>query len=145
MDEQLLPKSIVTPDDYKNFTGKDLFRELRETENDSNFPYAFLGRVQDYLIHWCSQNGFRVMTLDKMSPVQIIAFKKAIICQTEYAIINGYVALGMDMGMDKEQGKIMPVPPIVLTYLHESGLFNLKMKNRPRVTRGYPWMGSNEY
>ena len=153
MNEQLLVNSVVTPDDYKNFTGKDLFACLKVSDNESNYPYIFLGRVQDFLIHWCSENGFKILSLEKLSPTQMIAFKKAVLNQAEYVINNGYAGLGLESGFDQERNNVLPakdikrieVPSAVITLLHESGMFNLKIKNRPRVTRGYPWMGNNEY
>ena len=141
---------FAKPDDFKNYFGIDLAEVLRSSDNDSNYPFIFMRMVQDFLIDWCDESGFRRVRFDHLTPYQISAFRKAILYQTYYAWKNGSVAIGLDSGYDAERGTVVPtfdlkrteVPDRVITLLHKAGLFNLKMKNRPRITRGYPGIGT---
>ena len=145
-------QSYVTPDDFKNYTGQDLRTLLQTQDNDSNYPYAFLSLVQDFLINWCDENGFRRIRFDDLQGEKATAFKKAICLQTLYTIKNGALGLGLDSGYDAERGIIadrdalarLEVPQVVVTLLHKSGLFNLKLKPRRRFNRGYPWISSGQ-
>lgn len=141
---------VVTPDDYKNFFGEDLAVVLRTSDNDSNYPNIFIRMVQDFLIDWCDTNGFRrTKKLSELNPIQYEKFQKAVLYQTYYTVRNGSMAIGLDSGVDGERGPIfsetdlkrIQVPDRVVMLLHNSGLFNLNIKNKPRVTRGYPWTG----
>ena len=137
---------LVTPDDFKNKFGKDLFYMLEGSDNDSNYPNIFLREVQEYLLDWCDVSGFRVIRVDQMNEMQLRAFQNAILYQTYYTFNNGPLGLGLESGVDAERGQVLSidtirateVAPRVITLLHKSGLFNLKMKNRPRINRGYP-------
>ena len=142
-------QACVTPDDFKNKFGLDLFKILRSSDNDSNYPYIFLNMVQDFLIDWCDEQGFRRVRFEQLWGMQLDYFKNAVLYQTYYAWRNGAVALGLDSGYDAEKGIVIGaedlqrvgVPNRVVTLLHKSGLFNLKMRNRPRISRGYPGVG----
>lgn len=140
---------VVTPDDFKNFFGIDLTYVLRGSDNDSNYPFVFLNMVQDFLIDWCDERGFRRVKFNNLTGMQLEYFKKAVLYQAYYVWKNGSVGLGLESGYDAEKGIVIDatnlqrveVPERVVTLLHKSGLFNLKMRNRPRVTRGYPGIG----
>lgn len=142
-------KACVTPDDFKNKFGKDLNKILKSEDNDSNYPYIFLNMVQEFLMDWCDGNGFRRVRFEDLQGPQLEAFKNAVLYQTYYAWRNGAAALGLDSGYDAEKGIVISaddlhrvgVPERVVTLLHNSGLFNLKMRNRPRISRGYPGIG----
>lgn len=142
-------KACVTPDDFKNKFGMDLAKILRSSDNDSNYPYIFLNMVQEFLIDWCDEQGFRRVRFEDLWGMQLDYFKNAVLYQTYYAWKNGAVALGLDSGYDAEKGIVITgedlqrvgVPNRVVTLLHKSGLFNLKMRNRPRISRGYPGVG----
>lgn len=146
----VLEKAVVTPSDFKNMFAQDLANILAGSSNDSNYPYVFLRLVQDFLIEWCAYNGFRRMkSISEMNQDQLTAFQKAVLYQAYYVIKNGSAGLGLDSGYDSERGvvisetdlKRVAVPERVVMLLHTSGLFNLNVKNRPRVTHGYPWTG----
>ncbi len=146
----ILEKAVVTPSDFKNMFAQDLANLLGGSSNDSNYPYIFLRLVQDFLIEWCAYNGFRRMkSISEMNPIQLESFQKAVLYQTYYVIKNGSAGLGLDSGYDSERGvvisetdlKRVAVPERVVMLLHSSGLFNLNVKNRPRVSKGYPWTG----
>ena len=145
-----VPKAVVSPDDFKNKFGKDLGHILKGSDNDSNYPYIFLNMVQECLIDWCDEHGFRRMhQLSQLSPMQMEFFKKAVLYHAYYTWKNGAAALGLDSGYDAERGIVISAEDLqrvevsarVVTLLHKSGLFNLKMKNYPRVSRGYPGIG----
>lgn len=144
-----VPELVVAPDDFKNFFGYDLREILKSSDNDSNYPYVFLRLVQDYLIDFCDEHGFRRIPFERLQGKQLEFFQKAVLYQAYYAWKNGAAALGLDSGYDAEKGTIITasdlerigVPQRVVTLLHKSGLFNLKMKNYPRVSRGYPGIG----
>lgn len=141
-----IPTLVVTPDDFKNMFGKDLKNLLRSSDNDSNYPTIYLQMVQTFLLDWCDDHGFRRLNLNNLSETQLEYFQKAVLYQAYYAWRNGAIALGLDTGYDAEKGIIInatdlervEVPSRVITMLHKSGLFNLKMKNRARFNRGYP-------
>lgn len=146
----ILEKAVVTPSDFKNMFAQDLANLLGGSANDSNYPYIFLRLVQDFLIEWCAYNGFRRMkSINEMNEEQLNSFQKAVLYQTYYVIKTGSAGLGLDSGYDSERGvvisetdlKRVAVPERVVMLLHSSGLFNLNVKNRPRVGRGYPWTG----
>ena len=139
-------KAVVNPDDFKNMFGKDLRNMLKGSDNDSNYAEIFLNMVQDFLMDWCDERGFRRVKFDQLSPLQLEAFQKAVLYQAFYTWRNGAAGLGLDSGYDAEKGIVITasdlerieVPQRVVTLLHESGMFNLKMRNRPRITRGFP-------
>ena len=144
-----VPELVVTPDDFKNFFGEDLNYILKSSDNESNYPFVFLRMVQDFLIDWCDERGFRRVKFNQLQGIQLEAFQKAVLYQAYYVWKNGASGLGLDSGYDAEKGIVIgasdlqrvEVPERVVTLLHKSGLFNLKMRNRPRVTRGYPGIG----
>lgn len=144
-----IPEVVVTPGDFKNMFSQDLNHILKGSDNDSNFPYVFLRMIQEFLIDWCDDNGFRRVRFEDLNGMQLEYFQKAVLYQAYYAIKNGAVALGLDSGYDAEKGIVIGaedlqrigVPSRVVTLLHKSGLFNLKMRNRPRISRGYPGIG----
>ena len=137
---------VVTPDDFKNMFGKDLHAILAQSVNDSNFPNTFLSMVQDFLIDWCDEQGCRRVHFKDLLGMQLEYFKRAVLYQAYYVTKNGSLGLGLESGIDNERGRIISmadikaseVPARVVTLLHKSGLFNLKLKNRPRFNRGYP-------
>lgn len=142
----LIEKTVVTPDDFKTLFGKDLRYILSGSDNDSNYPNVFLSMVQGFLMDWCDEHGFRRVKFNELTPVQLDYFKKAVLYQVYYVWKNGSLGLGLESGIDAERGRLISiediraseVPGRVVTMLHKSGMFNLKMKNRQRVNRGYP-------
>ena len=137
---------VVTPDDFKNMFGQDLAFMLAGSDNDSNYPTVFLRMVQDFLMDWCDEQGFRRVKFNDLTGVQLQYFQKAVLYQAYYTWKNGGLGIGMESGIDTDKGKILTiediraaeVPGRVVILLHKSGLFNLKMRNRPRISRGYP-------
>ena len=139
-------KLVVTPDDFKNKFGKDLAYMLEGSDNESNYPNIFLREVQEYLMDWCDVSGFRVIKFNDLNERQMVDFQNAVLYQAYYTWTNGPLGLGLESGVDTERGRLLSiedirateVAPRVIVLLKRSGLFNLKMKNRPRITRGYP-------
>lgn len=139
-------KPVVTPDDFKNMFGKDLAFMLAGSDNDSNYPNIFLREVQEYLMDWCDVNGFRRVKFSELNGMQLVYFQKAVLYQAYYTFKQGPIGIGLESGIDAERGRLLTiddiraaeVPQRVVNLLHKSGLFNLKIKNRPRINRGYP-------
>ncbi len=137
---------FVTVDDFKNYWGIDLRNVLRSNDNESNQADQFLARVEDRLMNWIDNNTFRRIKYEdlKLNPRQYENWQKAILTQAMYMFKNG--DLGMDSGYDSEKGIIttrgdlvqLEVCQAAIDYLSNAGLFNLVVKNRPRVLRGYP-------
>ena len=147
-----LKELVVSPDDFKNKFGKDLYAILKDSDNNSDYPFIFLKLVQDFLIDWCDEHGYRRNHYNELNSVQKKAFQEAILYQAYYAWYNGLVALGLDSGYDSERGitvngadlERLAVPSRVINLLHKCGLFNLNVKNRPRIGKGYPWAGYSD-
>lgn len=142
-------KLVVTPDDFKNTFGLDLNVLLKDSDNESNYPFIYLRMVQDFLMDWCDEHGFRRVRFNTLTGVQLEYFQRAVLYQAYYVWKTGSAALGLDSGYDAERGKVIAiedlkaieVPSRVVEMLHKSGMFNLKMRNRPRVNHGYPGLG----
>ena len=142
-------KPVVTPDDFFNMFGISLYEILDTKGNDSNYPFIFIRNVQDYLQDWCDEHGFMRMHYNNLHGIQLEYFQKAVLNHIYYTWKNGAVALGLDSGYDAEKGKIISiedikaieVPTRVITLLHKCGLFNLKLHNRPRYSKGWPGIG----
>ena len=81
-------KLVVTPDDFKNMFGKDLAYMLAGSDNDSNYPNIFLREVQEYLMDWCDEHGFRRVKFNELNNMQLVYFQKAILYQAYYLIGN---------------------------------------------------------
>ena len=132
---------FVSVDDYKNYWGEDLRAMLRSNNNVSNQAETFLARVEDRLMNWIDNNSFRRIKYSNLNEYQLEQFKKAILTQAKYMYKNG--DLGLDSGYDPERGKIIEqielnaisVCQAAINFLANAGLFNLVMKNRPRVNR----------
>ena len=137
---------FVTVDDFKNFTGIDLRAALRSDDNVSNQAERFLLQTEDHLMAWIDKNTFRTLDYENLSPQQMDNFKKAILAQALYTYRNGAIALGLESGYDSERGIVIDADKLAqlevcqsaINYLSNAGLFNLNVKNRPRVMRGYP-------
>ena len=140
---------FVTVDDFKNYWGMDLRNMLRSDDNESNQAERFLARVEDRLMNWIDNNTFRRLKYEDLhlNPRQYENWQKAILTQAMYMFKNG--DLGIDSGYDSERGIItarhdlveLEVCQAAIDYLSNAGLFNLVVKNRPRVLRGYPGFG----
>lgn len=140
-------KTVVTPDDYKNYFNQDLVYILTgASDSDSEYPKTFLADVQDFLFDWCDEHGFRRVKFEDLTEMQLRYLQQAVLLQAKYVIKNGSLGIGLESGIDAERGRVLSkedieaseVPTRVVTKLHKAGLFNLKMKNRPRINRGYP-------
>lgn len=137
----------VTVDEFKNYWGLDLRNALRGDDNESTQAERFLARVEDRLMNWIDNNTFRRIGYDCLNPYQMENFKKAILTQAMYMYKNGDI--GIDSGYDAERGIVtsrgdlieLEVCQAAINYLSNAGLFNLVMKNRPRVLKGYPEYG----
>lgn len=137
---------FVTVDDFKNYWGIDLRLRLRSDDNDSNHAERFLARVEDRLMNWIDNNTFRRIKYEdlKFDSRRYENWQKAILTQAMYMYKNG--DLGIESGLDTEKGIIaarsdlveLEVCQAAIDYLSNAGLFNLNVKNRPRVLHGYP-------
>lgn len=142
----------VTPDDYFNKFGEDLRKMLKGSDNDSTAAERFIANVTDHLKQWIDSTTFRVVRYEWMTEFQTNQFKKAILNQCFYTLQEGYKALGLISGIDDERGAVitydtirrMQVCPSAVDCLRNAGLFNLTVRNMPRVLGGYPEYGFYE-
>lgn len=142
----------VTPDDFKNVYGIDLRYALKSDDNESNQAERFIAMVTSHLKNWIDNNTFRRLHYDFLTPYQHEQWQRAILAQCYYTYKEGAKALGLASGIDDERGVIIQpdalysseVCPACIDYLSNAGLFNLVMKNRPRVLKGYPEYGFGE-
>lgn len=140
----LLKPKFVSVDDFKNYWGFDLRDMLKNSDNPSNEAEIFLARIEDKLMNWIDANSFRRLKFECLRGKQLENFQKAILTQSMYVLRNG--DLGMDSGYDAERGVIVDFKTLnqisvcqdAVVFLHNSGLFNLVVKNRPRFVHGYP-------
>lgn len=146
-----LTKPVVTPDDFKTMFGIDLANILIMSDNDSNYPQTFLRLVQDELVDWCWARTTSRKKVSDLQGMQLEAFQRAVLLHVYYTWKNGSLALGLDSGVDSERGRVLTIQDIeaaevsqrVINLLHNAGMFNLKLKNRPRFNRGYPGLAGS--
>lgn len=139
-------KCYVTPDDFKNLYGLDLREALRSDDNESNQAERFISMVTSHLKNWIDNNTFRRLDYDSLTEYQYGQWQRAILAQVYYTYKEGAKALGLVSGIDDERGVVIPsyqlaeseICQACIDYLSNAGLFNLVMKNRTRVVRGYP-------
>lgn len=133
---------FVTVDDFKNYWGKDLRSMLKDEDNPSNGPSAFLARTESEMKRYIDHNTFRRFRYEDLRGEQLDAFREAILLQAMYKIRNGEI--GMDSGYDIEHGIVAKRSELVeitlcqdaINVLSNAGLWNLVMKNRPRKFGG---------
>lgn len=146
----LVPEKIfVTPDDFKSVYGKDLRNMLRSDDNESNQAERFIAMVTSHLKNWIDNNTYRRLPYDSLTTYQLGQFQRAILAQVYYTYNEGLKALGLASGVDDEKGVVVSqevlstvtVCQAAINYLSNAGLFNLVVKNKPRILKGYPEYG----
>lgn len=145
-------KVYVTPDDFKNVYGIDLRYALKSDDNESNQAERFIAMVTSHLKNWIDNNTFRRLNYDCLTRYQYGQFQRAILAQVYYTYKEGAKALGLASGVDDEKGVIITqdvlaaveICQAAIDYLSNAGLFNLVMKNRPRILKGFPEYGFGE-
>ena len=133
----------ITPDDFKNEYGIDLREALRNDDGVSDRAESFIASVTSHLKAWIDYSSFRRVRFDCLTDFQLEYFKKALLAQVYYTFKEGLKALGLSSGVDDEKGVIISpdvmaqveICPAAVEYLSVMGIFNLTMKNRPRVSR----------
>lgn len=131
---------FVKPDDFFNYTGKDLKKLLRINDNESNMANIFLMQVEDKLLTRIDAETFRNTSWDNLTEFQKECLQKAIIIEAEYIIRNG--DLFTDSGYNVNQGVIADADAIqriaicrpAIDKLVVCGLYNHVMTNRNRYT-----------
>lgn len=143
----LIPEKVyVTPDDFKNVYGIDLRSVLKSDDNDSNQAERFIAMVTSHLKSWIDSNTFRRLSYDHLTEYQLGQWQRAILAQVFYTYKEGAKALGLTSGIDDDRGTVVSYQDLAaaevcqaaLDYLSNAGLFNLVMKNKPRILKGYP-------
>ena len=133
---------FVSGDMFLEYTGVNLSDKLRNSDNPSDQVNAFLFRVETRLMKWVDKYGFRVVSWNDLTPYQVTSFQFAILDQAYYMWKNGDIA--MDSGYDQESGQtadphileeITVCKPAIESLLN-SGILNLKIKNRKRFMSG---------
>lgn len=129
---------FIKPDDFYNYTGKNLYKELRVHENESNKVDLFLMYVEDAMLERVSATSFRLYDWNQLTPYQKEQMQKALIYQTQYIIRSG--DLFTDSGYDVDKGFIADYNKIqqialcrpAIDALINAGTYNHKIKNRIR-------------
>jgi hypothetical protein len=141
-----VPKArFVTPDDFLNYTGKDLRYELRDsgTAADTTKAERFLYRAELRLMTFVDHASFRNYQWDELAyhPDDFRAMKNAVLEQALYMFRNG--DLSSDSGYDPQRGPIATRPDLVsreisnfaIDILKQRGLFNQVMVNHLRYNK----------
>jgi len=132
---------FVTPDDFFNYTGKDLNACLQINDNLSNAANLFLMQIEDRLLTRIDIMSFRTRRWDQLTPFQTESLQKAIIEEALYIIRNSDIF--SDSGYDLERGEIISneklrgieISRVARDYLVNSGLLNQVIQNRYRWNR----------
>ena len=131
---------FIQPDDFNNYTGKNLNELLRAKANESNKCDLFLMYVEDCLLARVDAISFRLTSWDNISDYQRDCLQRALIIQAEYILRNS--DLFTDSGYDIEKGEIISydkiqeiaICPTSIDLLTNCGLINRVMRNRFRYT-----------
>lgn len=129
---------FLKPDDYYNYTGKNLYKELQTNDNESNKVDLFIMYVEDVLLDYIEANSFRDFKWEAITSFQKEKLQRALIYQIDYIIRNG--DLFTDSGYDVDKGFIADYNKIqaisicqpTINILVNSGLLNHKIRNRIR-------------
>ena len=135
----MLAPKFITIDEFDNYWSANLREMLRTSANPSNQAELFLARVENRLMAYIDNNTFRRYEYEELQGKQLAAFKEAIILQAMYVYKNGDI--GMDSGYDAERGSVINRANLVeisvcqdaIDVLSNAGLWNLAMKNKPRI------------
>lgn len=132
---------FVKPDDYFNYTGKNLYRALKANDNESNKVDSFLMRIEDILLTKIDKMSFRIDDFNALTDFQKDCLQKAIILEVEYIIRNS--DMFTDSGYDPEKGFIADYDKIQNAALCQPavdklvicGLINHNIRNRRRYSQ----------
>lgn len=132
---------FVKPDDFFNYTGKDLNACLQINDNLSNAANIFLMQIEDRMLARIDMLSFRIRRWDQLSDYQKESLQKAIIVEAEYIIRNS--DLFTDSGYDLERGEVISSAKLrdieicraSLDLLRKCGLLNQVIQNRYRWNR----------
>lgn len=100
-----LKSRYITKDDFKEYWGIDLDKELAPSDNPSNDAEAFLFRVTNRLITWINARLYRDIDTEyrDWTDFQKEHFKYALLEQAMYVMRNGDLAT--DSGYDPDVGE----------------------------------------
>ena len=131
-----LKAKYVSVEDFKTYTGIDLYEELNEGQQ----PELFLRDCEDELLEYANLQTWRPIndyTINNLfTPKQKDALMEAILIQAKYVFENGDV-LGNN-GVDPEQGvkfgaqdrEAASISPKAMNKLRDNGILLTKMRNR---------------
>lgn len=126
----------VSVEDFKTYTGIDLYEELPEGKD----ALLFLRDAEDELINYANMQSWRpinrYIVQNKFSPVQMTSLRTAILMQAKYMFENGD-AMG-NSGLDPEEGvkfgkyerESAAISPKAINELKMSGIITLVMRSR---------------
>lgn len=122
----------ITADEFKEYFGIDLEKELRDTSNPSNKVDSFLKRVANRMETYLNANFFRRVTDEypKFSDFQKEHYKLALLEQAYYMFKNGDIYA--DSGYDPDKGIIankkelngLVIAPAARDHLRMTGLWS---------------------
>jgi len=126
----------VSVEDFKTYTGIDLYEELNGGED----PQLFLRDRENEIINYVNLQSWRPITRwiyeNKFSPDQVDAFREAILIQAKYVFLNGNVF--ENNGIDPETGvkfgknerEEAAISQAAIDKLMVEGIITLKMRTR---------------
>lgn len=128
---ELLTK-YITSDEFREYTGIDLYEELKDTSNASNKVNAFLKRIEDRMETYLNAHFFKNVSeiYPCFTDIQKYHYKLALIEQAYYVFKNGDIST--DSGYDAERGIIaskharteIELAPNSINHLKMTGLWS---------------------
>ena len=127
----------ITADEFTQYTGIDLSKELRDTDNPSDKVSAFLKRVEDRMEVYMNAKFFKNVgeLYPRLSDEQKMHYKLALIEQALYIFRNSDISV--DSGYDPEKGIIankkeltgLVIAPNARDHLRMTGLWTRHIGN----------------
>ena len=127
----------ITADEFEEYFGINLEKELRDTSNPSNKVDSFLKRVANRMETYLNANFFRRVTDEypKFSNFQKEHYKLALLEQAYYTFKNGDIYA--DSGYDPDKGIIankkelngLVIAPAARDHLRMTGLWSRHIGN----------------
>lgn len=138
----------ITADEFKEYTGIDLYANLKDDDNPSNKVNALLFRTEARIEAFVNANFYRDVDEEykDFTDYQKKHYKMALMEQVLYVIKNG--DLSVDSGYDADEGvkisqdamKKLVIAPNAKDQLVLCGLWCRKVKTKSRGGFGDGWL-----
>ena len=127
-----LQTKYITSDEFREYTGIDLYAELKDTSNASDKVVAFLKRIEDRMEVYLNAHFFKVVSdcWPTFTNEQKYHYKLALIEQAYYVFKNGDIST--DSGYEPDKGIIVSkharteitLAPNAIDHLRMTGLWS---------------------